>query len=127
MTESSYSDRLENLNGLLWELGQAYEKPVFEDTYVLSGLLSKFKLCFDLSWKRSPREALEQAAYNGIIADDARWNAIRLMRNELSHNYNAEFAIECAHAVLEEWIPFLQEFGKDINAKIERWTEEGAL
>ena len=144
MTESSYSDRLENLNGLLWELGQAYEKPVFEDTYVLSGLLSKFKLCFDLSWKLlkdilvqrygivdwakgSPREALEQAAYNGIIADDARWNAIRLMRNELSHNYNAEFAIECAHAVLEEWIPFLQEFGKDINAKIERWTEEGAL
>ena len=91
MTESSYSDRLENLNGLLWELGQAYEKPVFEDTYVLSGLLSKFKLCFDLSWKLmkdilvqrygivdwakgSPREALEQAAYNGIIADDARWS-----------------------------------------------------
>ena len=79
MTESSYTDRLANLNGLIWELGQAYDKPVFEDTYVLSGLLSKFKLAFDLSWKLmkdvliqrygivdwakgSPREASEQAA-----------------------------------------------------------------
>ena len=42
MTELSYMDRLANLDGLLWELGQAYDKPVFEDTYVLSGLLSKF-------------------------------------------------------------------------------------
>ena len=81
MTESSYTDRLANLNDLIWELGQAYDKPVFEDTYVLSGLLSKFKLAFDLSWKLmkdvliqrygivdwakgSPREAIEQAPPN---------------------------------------------------------------
>ncbi|HIW75675.1 MULTISPECIES: HI0074 family nucleotidyltransferase substrate-binding subunit [Gordonibacter] len=133
-----YTDRLVNLNGLLWELGQAYGKPVFEDTYVLSGLLSKFRLAFDLSWKLmkdiliqrygivdwakgSPREAIELAAYNGIIEDGARWNEMRLMRNELSHNYNAEFAIDCSRKVLDEWIPFLQAFGEDINVKIKAW------
>ncbi len=142
MTELSYMDRLANLDGLLWELGQAYDKPVFEDTYVLSGLLSKFKLAFDLSWKLmkdilvqrygivdwpkgSPREAIEQAAYNGIIEDDARWNEMRLMRNELSHSYNAEFATGCARKVLDEWIPFLQAFGRDINAKASAWQKEG--
>ena len=141
MTELSYTDRLANLNGLLWELDQAYDKPVFEDTYVLSGLLSKFKLAFDLSWKLmkdvlvqrygivdwpkgSPREAIEQAAYNGIIEDDARWNEMRLMRNELSHNYNAEFAMTCARTVLDEWIPFLRAFGEGINAKVAAWQVE---
>ena len=141
MTESSYTDRLANLNDLIWELGQAYDKPVFEDTYVLSGLLSKFKLAFDLSWKLmkdvliqrygivdwakgSPREAIEQAAYNGIIEDDARWNEMRLVRNELSHNYNAEFALDCARRVLDDWIPFLQAFGKDINAKVDAWRAQ---
>lgn len=132
--ESSSLDRLGSLEAVVSELGEAYEKPVFEDSYVLSGLLSKFQLAFDLSWKLmkdvliqrygivdwakgSPREALEQAAYNGIIADDARWNEMRLLRNELAHTYNADLAAQCAREIMDEWIPFLQEFTSDMNER----------
>lgn len=45
----SYIERLSQLSKLNASLSQANDKPVFTDDYVLSGLLSKYKLCFDLS------------------------------------------------------------------------------
>lgn len=77
--------------------------------YVLSGLMSKFCLTFDLSWKYmkdflieyygvssfplgSPREVLEQAYRSDLIKDDGMWLGAMKLRNNLAHDYNSTLA-----------------------------------
>lgn len=131
----SYSQRLSQLHKLNVELAEAPNKPVFTDGYVLSGLLSKFKIAFDVSWKLmkdvlvdeyaivdfpkgSPREVIAQAFYNGIIANDAIWLRMLKLRNQLSHMYDGELAEDAARTVIGEFIPALAGFEDEMRALI---------
>lgn len=128
----SYIERLSQLSKLNASLSQANDKPVFTDDYVLSGLLSKYKLCFDLSWKLmkdimvdawaiddfpkgSPCEVISRAFYNGLIKDDEIWLAMLRLRNELSHIYEVELAKDLARDILERYIPALAAFERDMH------------
>lgn len=135
----SYSRRLDQLHRLNGELAEAPDKPVFTDGYVLSGLLSKFKICFDVSWKLmkdilvgelgivdfpkgSPREVIAISAYNGLIDDDEMWLEMLRLRNELSHIYDGDAAERAAHAVMDHYIVALANFEKDMQAREGRGT-----
>lgn len=128
----SYMERLNQLSKLNASLSHAKDKPVFTDDYVLSGMLSKYKLCFDLSWKLmkdimvdawaiddfpkgSAREVISKALYNGLIEDDEIWLAMLRLRNELSHIYEVELAMDSAREVLERYIPALASFEQDMR------------
>ena len=133
----NYSRRLDQLHRLNEELAEAPSKPVFTDGYVLSGLLSKFKICFDISWKLmkdlligdlgivdfpkgSPREVIAISAYNGLIADDETWLEMLKLRNELSHIYDGNAAEQAARAVMNRYISVLANFEKDMQARVGR-------
>lgn len=131
----SYSRRLDQLHRHNEELSEAPGKPVFSDDYVLSGLLSKFKICFDISWKLmkdilvgdlgivdfpkgSPREVIAISAYNGLIDDDEVWLEMLKLRNELSHIYDGDAAVQAAHTVIDRYIGELASFEKDMRARV---------
>jgi nucleotidyltransferase substrate binding protein (TIGR01987 family) len=131
----NYSRRLDQLHRLNEELAEAPSKPVFTDGYVLSGLLSKFKICFDISWKLmkdiligdlgivdfpkgSPREVIAISAYNGLIADDEVWLEMLKLRNEFSHIYDGDAAVQAAHTVIDRYIGELASFEKDMQGRV---------
>lgn len=131
----SYSRRLEQLHKLNEELAEAPNKPVFTDGYVLSGLLSKFKIAFDVSWKLmkdilvdgyaivdfpkgSPREVISKALYNGIVREDDVWLRMLKLRNQLSHIYDGELAEDAARTVIDEFIPALAKFEREARSLI---------
>lgn len=121
-------ERFNDLKGCVWDLKQAkHRKDVFTDTFVLSGLISKFCLAFDLSWKvmkdfiieyhgindfavGSPRETLEKAFQVNIIDDDGIWLNWLKLRNSLSHDYNSSIAYETAEIIVTSYIDIFVDF-----------------
>ncbi len=35
---------------------------------------------------------------------------MRPLRNELAHTHNTDLAAQCVREIMDEWIPFLQDF-----------------
>lgn len=120
--EGSYTGRMRSFDGNLWDLQSARSRTDLKtDRYVLSGLMSKFCLAFDLSWKcmkdvitgyhgvsdfatGSSRETLEKAFELGIVDDEEMWPEIMRIRSRLSHDYNSELAYGMVDSILERYL-----------------------
>lgn len=120
--------RFNDLKGCVWDMSQAkYRNDVKTDTFVLSGLISKFCLSFDLSWKvmkdfiieyhgvtdfavGSPRETLEKAFSLGIIDDDGTWLTFLRLRNDLSHDYDSSLAYDSVDVIISHYIDIYVSF-----------------
>ena len=138
--EKYYQNRFTSFKNCLWDFEQAKGRDYKNDTLVLSGMIAKFNMTFDLAWKvlkdivteyhgvddyslGSPRENLTAAFRCGIIEDDKRWLEILKLRNRLAHDYNSELAYETCDKIIDEYLEFFKNFQKNIEAYIEKITE----
>ena len=103
-----------------------------EDSFVLSGIIARFCLTFDLSWKLmkdiivdyyairdftlgSPRESLKMAFKVKLIEDDAIWFEVLKLRNQLAHDYNSELAYKVCDKVISVYIDFFLKFEERVD------------
>ena len=99
--------------------------------FVLEGTVLNFNLTFDIAWKvikdilikkleildfavGSPRETLQQAFTNRIIADDL-WMQILRVRNQLAHDYDGTFAAEKFQDIIKVYYPLFEELRENIK------------
>ena len=87
----------------------AIEKP-FENDLVRDGAIQRFEYCFELAWKTvklaieyedkevnaSPRFILARGAVLKILEDEKDWFRMLLERNNSTHTYKEEVALEIA-------------------------------
>ena len=99
--------------------------------FVLEGTVLNFNLTFDIAWKvmkdilikkleildfavGSPRETLQQAFTNRIIADDL-WMQMLRVRNQLAHDYDGTFAAEKFQDIIKVYYPLFEELRENIQ------------
>lgn len=99
--------------------------------FVLEGTVLNFNLTFDIAWKvmkdilikkleildfavGSPRETLQQAFTNRIIADDL-WMQMLRVRNQLAHDYDGTFAAEKFQDIIKVYYPLFEELRENVK------------
>ena len=116
--------KLDNYRRALASLEKIYE---YEEPYgqiELAGIVALFETSFELAWKAmketlaysgypegqtgSPRTVLKTAFKVGMIDDEALWLEALVARNNVSHSYNAEVALEIARKTKESYYPMLR-------------------
>ena len=89
--------------------------------FVVSGIINKFTLQFELAWKLmketlayegdmaavsgSPREVLKAAFAAYDFIDEDLWLEMLKARNELSHIYDGDAAAQMVSRIIEAYIP----------------------
>ena len=128
----SYTKRLDAFEKSLETLSNA-ENEDKNNFFVLSGTIMIFNLTFDLAWKLirevlkedygitdfpsdSPKETLKKAKSVDLINDDI-WLEMLDDRNELTHDYDYDSALEKYNKIIELYIPLLQKFKNSILKK----------
>ena len=128
----SYTKRLDAFEKSLETLSNA-ENEDKNNFFVLSGTIMIFNLTFDLAWKLirevlkedygitdfpsdSPKETLKKAKSVDLINDDI-WLEMLDDRNELTHDYYYDSALEKYKKIIELYIPLLQKFKNSILKK----------
>ena len=141
--EKYYINRFNSFKNCLHDFAQAKNRNDIDDTFVLSGIISKFCLTFDLSWKvmkdiireyynirdyalGSPSENLKMAFSCGLIEDDRTWLTMLKLRNQLSHDYNSELAKEVCDDIIDSYIDFFISFENSIEEFIKKTENEKA-
>lgn len=116
--------KFENYSSALDNLKKAYDKDLTDD-FIQSGIINKFSLQFELSWKLlkflleyegdsvsatgSPRAIIKSAfRFYGFIDEDA-WLAMLSDRNMITHIYDSEHALKLISRILECYIPAFEE------------------
>lgn len=106
--------------------------------FFTEGVVQVFNLTFDLSWKvmkdilvkqmgivgfasGSPSEVLSTAFTNGLIDSDV-WKSMLKTRNQLSHDYNGDFAEESLLDIQMEYLPLF----RSLRERCRRYYDEPA-
>ena len=130
--EKSYTKRLNAFEKSLETLSGAKNEDK-NNLFVLSGTIMIFNLTFDLAWKLikeilkedygisdfpsgSPKETLKKAKSVNLINDDI-WLEMLDDRNELTHDYDYDSALEKYNKIINDYIPLLQNFRENIPIK----------
>ncbi|MBR0038500.1 MAG: nucleotidyltransferase substrate binding protein [Lachnospiraceae bacterium] len=130
--EKSYTKRLNAFEKSLETLSGAKNEDK-NNLFVLSGTIMIFNLTFDLAWKLikeilkedygisdfpsgSPKETLKKAKSVNLINDDI-WLEMLDDRNELTHDYDYDSALEKYNKIISDYIPLLQNFRENIPKK----------
>lgn len=113
------TDRYESFVDCLTDFSESKNRDV-SDSFVLSGIVQKYCLTFDLAWKvmkdiiieqyaitnfivGSPKEVLRVARNVDLINDDI-WLQMLSTRNELTHDYNRILAEEYVDDIVYKYI-----------------------
>ena len=102
--------KYENFCASLNNLKDIYQYDAPYDNVVLTGLVALYGICFEQSWKAmkelleshgvaesatgSPKQILKAAYQAGMIVDEALWLDALVSRNNVSHAYNQDIALE---------------------------------
>ena len=102
--------KYENFCASLNNLKDIYQYDAPYDNVVLTGLVALYGICFEQSWKAmkelleshgvaesatgSPKQILKAAYQAGMIVDEALWLEALVSRNNVSHAYNQDIALE---------------------------------
>ena len=131
--EKSYTKRFESFSKSLSNLELAKGQDV-SNFLVLSGTIMVFNLTFDIAWKLikdilktdygiidfpsgSPKETLKKAESVGLINNEI-WLDMLDDRNELTHDYDYDIAIEKYNRIIDDYLPILVSFKNLILSKI---------
>ena len=101
------------------------------DNVVLTGLVSLYQICFEQAWKAmkesmenegvsmaatgSPRSIIKEAYRLQMIDDEAGWLEALQARNQASHAYNREVALEVIEKTRERYLPLFHELKTSIE------------
>lgn len=99
--------------------------------FVVSGIINKFALQFELAWKLmketlayegdvaaasgSPREVLKAAFAIYDFVDEGLWLEMLRARNELSHIYDGDAAAKMVNRIIEAYIPQFVAVGEGLD------------
>lgn len=100
----------------------------------MAGGVGLFEICFEQAWKAmrdiladhgydaaqsgSPKQILKLAYSAGMVQDETKWLAMLASRNEVSHSYNEEVALELVRAAKADYIGMFEELKEELE---DRW------
>lgn len=124
-----WEQRFENFEKQLNNLIKSFEQESFSDLE-LSGLVKKFELCFELSWKtmkdyleylgteaNSPRTIIKEAFVAKIISEGHLWIEMLEARNTLAHVYDEDLVLSEVIEIKQKFIPKFVELKNYLKAK----------
>ena len=122
--------KFENFVANLEVLKRAKDEDLTNE-FIISGIIDKFFLQFELSWKvlkellsyegrsvaksGSPREILKAAYATYDYIDEDIWLEMLRARNDMTHIYNGEAARQMVKVILEKYIPVFVEMRERIE------------
>lgn len=122
--------KFENFVSNLEVLKRAKDEDLTNE-FIISGIIDKFFLQFELSWKvlkellsyegrgvaksGSPREILKAAYATYDYIDEDIWLEMLRARNDMTHIYNGEAARQMVKVILEKYIPVFVEMWERIE------------
>ena len=122
--------KFENFVANLEVLKRAKDEDLTNE-FIISGIIDKFFLQFELSWKvlkellsyegrsvaksGSPREILKAAYATYDYIDENIWLEMLRARNDMTHIYNGEAARQMVKVILEKYIPVFVEMRERIE------------
>ena len=100
-----------------------YEEPY--NNVITIGLVGLYDICFEQSWKAmreilenegfdmetsgSPRQIIKTAYQAGMINDEDTWLEALVSRNNVSHSYNEDVALDIINATREKYYKMFQD------------------
>lgn len=106
-----------------------YEEPY--GNVILTGLVGLYEICFEQCWKAlkeifeaqgypesrtgSPKQILKTAYQAGLIHDQDQWLAALNARNNVTHAYNQDVALDIVRQTKAVFYPMFTELRNDID------------
>ena len=113
-------------------LGRAHEQDL-ENEFIISGIIDKFFLQFELGWKTlkdllayegvdvaksgSPRDIVKAAFRYYQSLDEDTWLSMLAQRNNMAHVYDQAAAKELMEKILKDYIPAFCALEKELRDK----------
>lgn len=133
--DEKFNRRFLSFCNSLASLSEARQRDL-SDSFVLSGISTKFSITFDLAWKvmkdiliqyysitgfvaGSPREVLREAFKANLISDEA-WMDMLKVRNELVHDYDSEIVTKHCNTIVGTYIDLFHEFENTVKQLLEK-------
>lgn len=120
----NFLNALQNLHDIF-----AYDEPY--GNVELTGLVGLFEVCFEQSWKAmkeileengfdegktgSPKQILKTAYKAGMIQNEELWLAALVSRNNVSHAYNKEIALDIVHKAKADYYEMFKELKEELD------------
>jgi nucleotidyltransferase substrate binding protein (TIGR01987 family) len=112
--------KFDNFHNHLEVLNRAHLQDL-ENEFVISGIIDKFYIQFELGWKvlkellnyegdskansGSPREIIKQSYYCFDFLNEEIWLEMLRDRNDCTHNYNKDMARVLMQKIIDVYIP----------------------
>ncbi|MCB9493599.1 MAG: nucleotidyltransferase substrate binding protein [Epsilonproteobacteria bacterium] len=120
MTEQARRrDSVESLEQALKRLGEALAESVDDNPIAIDGTVQRFEFSIELFWKvlqkllrdeqvvaKSPRQVMQEAYALGWLKDEALWLEMANARNQTSHTYDEDLAVEI-YGKIKKFYPHL--------------------
>ena len=123
--------KYENFLSAFHNLKDVYD---YEEPYgnvELTGLVGMYGVCFELSWKvmkeileksgfeegktGSPRQIMKTAYQADLIQDEDLWLAALVSRNNVSHSYNKDIALDIIRDTKEKYYEMFRKLVEQIE------------
>ena len=124
--------KFDNYRANLEVLCRAYQEDL-ENEFIVSGIIDKFFIQFDLAWKvlkellryegrsiagsGSPREIIKASYEIYDFLEEGAWISMLRDRNNMTHIYDGKEARELAQKILDCYIPTFVHMKEEIEAK----------
>ncbi len=118
----------------------AAPKENLENAFILSGVIDKFFIQFELGWKvlkellryegksvagtDSPREILKAAYATYDFLDESVWISMLKNRNDMTHIYDGDAAKRLVSIIIEQYIPAFVRLRQEIEERCQNVLEE---
>lgn len=112
--------RLDNLSASFDQLRSALSRDTEHDEVLRGGLIQFFEFTFELCWKtmkdmlevdgiiaHTPRDVIKEAFQAGYIADGKTWIEMLDARNEMSHAYKEQAAVQAEKDIRGKYAPLI--------------------
>ena len=126
--------KFDNFISALQNLKDIYRYDEPYDNVVLTGLVALYEICFEQSWKAikevmeangvresatgSPRQIIKAAYQMNMICDEETWLKALQSRNNVTHAYNSEIALDIVRETKEIYYEMFCGLKKEIE---ENW------
>ncbi len=123
--------KYENFCHALENLKDVYDyQPPYQNV-VLTGLVALYEICFEQSWKMmkemlansgygesatgSPRTIIKTAYSAGMIQDEQKWLDALMARNNVTHAYNHDIALDIVQQTKDEFVTMFEDLKMEIE------------
>ena len=93
------------------------------------GLIKAFEFTYELAWNvmrdffyyqgtaqiTGSRDAIRESFQKGLVDDGGTWMEMIKSRNQTSHTYNEEIAIEIAKKIVDQYLSLFIDFGRQME------------